>query len=155
MIRALALMAALLAAPALAQTPPPDPAARGAPVSEALVPINAARAAEGLPPLTIEAHLQAAAVKHAQDMARQGYFDHTGRDGSSFSQRIAAEGYSVCYGAENIALGYPDAAAAVAGWLQSAGHRRNVLLRQATHLGVGRAEAHGRAYWVALFANTC
>ena len=64
---------------------------------------------------------------HAQDMATRGYFDHTTPEGVTFDARITAAGYAWSRAAENIAAGQRDPAAVMAAWMDSAGHRRNIL----------------------------
>jgi len=57
--------------------------------------------------------------------------------------------------AENIAHGYRDAGTVIAGWTDSPGHRRNLLLGKARQAGAARAEGGGRVYWVMVFAAGC
>lgn len=111
-----ALMLGLLAAPVLARE-----------AEAVLAAVNGLRAKAGCPALVMNAKLVAAAQGHARAMAEQDFFGHAGRDGSRFSARIAAQGYSYSAAAENIAAGQASAAAVVASWLESAGHRRNML----------------------------
>jgi len=108
--------------------------------------VNAERASEGLAPLQIDDRLSAAAQKHAQDMAANDFHSHTGSNGSRFNERIADEGYSGGALAENIAAGYSSPAAVVAGWMNSAGHRANILNGGLRHIGVGHAQRSGTQY---------
>ena len=111
--------------------------------------LNAARAGNGLAPLSASAKLAAAARVHAQDMARNGNFSHTGSDGSKPSARVRAQGYGYCFVAENIAQGYPTAERTMAGWMNSPGHRRNNLSTKATEYGAAKAGE----YWVLVFGT--
>ena len=82
--------------------------------------LNAMRAQQGVAPLSYAPRLEAAARAHALDMARHGYFSHTGRDGSGVGDRVRAQGYRWCYVAENLAKGQGDLTQVMRGWAQSA-----------------------------------
>lgn len=101
--------------------------------------LNAQRAANARAALNLDARLATAAQAHADDMAAHGYFSHTGRNGSSFSQRIKAQGYGTCFMAENIAQGQQTEAAVLTTWMGSAGHRANILDARAKSYGLGRS----------------
>lgn len=79
------------------------------------------------PPLTIAAPLQQAAAGHAAQMARWGFFDHTGRDGTQPRDRLERVGYHSRLTGENIAFGPESAEEVVAGWLASPGHCANIM----------------------------
>ncbi len=113
--------------------------------------LNRQRGSNGLPPLSENARLAAAAQSHADDMVRQAYFSHTGADGSSVGQRVDARGYSWCWVGENIAAGDRTDAAVFGSWMNSPGHRRNMLDRQAVEYGLGRS---GNT-WVLVLAQPC
>lgn len=123
---------------------PPD---SGETVCEVLRLVNVARADAGRPPLTWDASLAVAAQAHAEDMVAQGYFSHTSKDGRSFADRVEETDDAGRPTGENIAAGYPSAEAVVQGWMNSSGHRANILSDRSTELGVGRAENH----WVQVF----
>jgi len=91
----------------------------------------------GLPPLTIDLRLVEAARLHSQDMATNNFFDHVGSDGSLFWQRIELAGYSYSRASENIAAGYATPADVVDGWMNSPGHRANILDAGVTEIGLG------------------
>ncbi len=112
--------------------------------------LNSQRAAQGLGAVRENARLSAAAQAHAQDMAAQGYFSHTGANGSAFTDRARAAGYG-CAIAENIAAGQRSEAEVVAGWMTSTGHRRNILQARASEFGIGRA---GNT-WVLMMGRGC
>lgn len=101
--------------------------------------LNAFRARHGLPPATHNARLTAAAQLHAEDMAANGYFDHVSRDGRTYTQRLAAQGYRSCYPVENLAWGQRDASRAVVEWSGSPKHQRNMMLQGAVEYGLGQA----------------
>lgn len=100
---------------------------------------NQARARNGCRPLVHDAKLHRAAERHSADMARNNYFDHESQDGRTFDQRIKAEGFDFRLAGENIAKGQPSAAAVVRAWLDSPGHRANIMNCSFTHIGVGHA----------------
>jgi uncharacterized protein YkwD len=99
--------------------------------------LNQFRAANGVPAVSLNAKLTVVAQAHADDMAAKGYFSHTGRDGSNAGQRITRTGYVWQTWGENIAMGYQDWSAALSGWKNSSGHRRNMLNASFKHVGLG------------------
>ena len=102
---------------------------------------NLARIAADVPPLRENLRLTQAAQGHSQSMAIGDFFSHTGLDGRSSTDRIAATGYldgATGWGtAENIAGGQVSPAAVVDGWLNSPGHRANILDPALEEIGVG------------------
>jgi uncharacterized protein YkwD len=110
---------------------------------------NAERAKAGCDALRLDVHLRTAARGHSTDMAVHNYFSHTGRDGSDPGERMADAGFNIRRGwAENIAAGYPTAKAVMTGWMNSSGHRANILNCRLQALGVGVARSSGgRLYW--------
>ena len=119
--------------------------------------INAERVKAGASPLKWEEQLAAVARSHSDDMTSQGYFSHDTPEGLGPSDRIDRSGYSCWkashYGvAENIAiettLGNLDwtAAEAVQGWMNSPGHRTNLLGRQYDRTGIGASFGTWRGY---------
>lgn len=131
---------------------------------EVLALVNAARAQPrrcgtqpfaASPPLAAAASLEAVAREHADDMARRGYFDHTGADGSSPPQRVTRGGYAWTIAGENLALGRMTAREAVDGWLASPGHCANIMDPRFTETGIALAAGRERerpTYWVQTFA---
>ncbi|MBW7921621.1 MAG: CAP domain-containing protein [Rubellimicrobium sp.] len=113
--------------------------------------LDALRARHGLSAATPDARLARAAQLHAEDMVRQGYFDHVSRDGRTYIQRIAAQGYPTCWPVENIAFGSHDASGALAQWTGSPPHLRNMLTSGSVAYGLGHA---GNIYVLDL-ARTC
>jgi uncharacterized protein YkwD len=100
--------------------------------------INSARAQAGLSPLTVNAQLTAAAQGHSIDQACHGLISHSGSDGSSPSQRIAAAGYAASRASEIIyGSGYPQTA--FDWWMSDATHRNEILNPSVTEMGVGYA----------------
>jgi uncharacterized protein YkwD len=113
--------------------------------------VNEERAAEGLAPLQRNAELDAAAAGHAADMRANGFFSHTGSDGSNVGQRASQAGYDWSRVGENIAWGYPTAAAVMDGWMNSEGHRANILNAGYTEIGLA-VDGEGSPLWVQVFA---
>lgn len=112
-------------------------------LSQMLSLINAARAANSLPALTLNDKLNLAAQSHSADMACNNYLSHTGWNGSSTDSRIAAAGYVASITRENIYAQPPqyggDAQAAVDWWMGDQVHRDAILNAQVTEIGVGYA----------------
>lgn len=98
---------------------------------------NAERSAAGCAPVTIDVRLHDAAQAHADDMATQGYFSHTSKDGREFWERMDDAGYPWRNAAENIAWGYRSPAAVMDGWMNSQGHRDNILNCKLSDVGIG------------------
>lgn len=111
------------------------------------------RAKEGLGALTLDETLQAAADLRAEETGQ--VFSHTRPDGTKCFTVL--EQFGIRYGAagENIAAGYGSAAAVVEGWMNSEGHRANILSLPFHKLGVGFAEADDAYgyYWTQLFTD--
>jgi uncharacterized protein YkwD len=103
--------------------------------------INQARTSNGLAPLQPDAQLSAAALAHSMDMACNDFVDHTGSDGSSWPDRIAAQGFPFSIAYENIYVGNPDFGGTPEGafewWMNSQVHRDNILNPDAVYIGVG------------------
>lgn len=114
---------------------------------------NAARADNGLAPLKYVASLGTAAQLHSEDQAARGQLTHTGSDGSDPGDRIERAGYVWRTWAENAAAGYATADSVVNGWMNSPGHRANILNPKVTQIGLGLAfSANGYPYWTQDFA---
>lgn len=106
--------------------------------------VNAFRLANGQTALAADARLARAAQAHADDMSANGFFSHTGQNGSSVGDRVKLQGYGFCFAAENIAQGQKGALEALEGWQKFEGHRRNLLSGNATQF----AMAQSADYWV-------
>jgi uncharacterized protein YkwD len=116
--------------------------------------VNQERAVYGLHLLSWDDRLFAAARGHSEDMAANGYFSHTSLDGRSPWERILEAGYYLYTGGENIAYGYPTAESVMSGWMNSPGHRANILGSSFCDLGVGLAiYSTYHYYWTQDFAR--
>ena len=135
--------------------PAPAPAAAPSTALQQVVDLtNRQRAASGLPALSVDARLSAAAQVQSNDQAARDQMSHDGSDGSNAGDRISWQGYSWSAWAENVAMGYPDAPSVMSGWMNSDGHRRNVLSANVSQIGVGLAyAADGTPYWTQVFAR--
>jgi uncharacterized protein YkwD len=144
-----------VAPPVPATAPPPSPAPPAGSVQGQVVALtNAERAKAGCRPLAPDPRLTAAAQDHGADMAAGDYFSHESRDGRTPFQRIAAAGFAFSVAAENIAAGQQSPQDVMTGWMNSPGHRANILNCALTHIGVGHATGGSyRAYWVQDFGT--
>jgi uncharacterized protein YkwD len=126
--------------PTTSAAPPPSTkaAARVAPstATQVVALVNDERAQAGCKPLTEESHLTKAAQDYSDDMSARNFFAHTNPEGVTFDQRIKIAGYSKP-GAENIAKGQTSAAQVMDAWMNSEGHRANILNCSLTKIGVG------------------
>ncbi|MFG3436484.1 CAP domain-containing protein [Nonomuraea sp. NPDC047897] len=115
---------------------------------------NAERVKGGCQPLKHDAHLRKAAFGHSSDMATQNYFNHTSKDGRTFMDRIRGAGFAGGSAfAENIAMGQQTPSAVVTAWMNSSGHKANIMNCKYTVIGVGAAKnAKGQIYWTQNFA---
>lgn len=122
--------------------------------------VNQERASAGCAPLSANDKLVTAARGHSDDMAQNDFFSHTGSDGSSAGDRISREGYSWSRWGENIAAGYTSPASVMNGWMNSSGHRANILNCAYTEIGIGyiylandTGSTNYRHYWTQDFGT--
>ncbi|MER5645698.1 CAP domain-containing protein [Streptosporangium sp. NPDC002524] len=147
-------------------TPAPSPSAStgpstppnsspGSSLSEEVVRLtNVERQKNGCGALVSDPQLRSAAQGHSDDMAAKNYFSHTSQDGRDMTARIRASGFSPMRAwAENIAMGQRTPAEVVTAWMNSAGHRANIVNCAYTHLGVGVANSSRGIYWTQNFAK--
>ena len=111
--------------------------------------VNAIRAQNGLSALTLNEELSAVARVKAEDMAQNKYFSHTSPTYGSPFDMMKKFGISYRTAGENIAMGYSTAQSVVDGWMNSPGHRANILNASFTQIGVGYT-ANGN-YWCQMF----
>jgi len=106
------------------------------------------------PPLVWNNQLEIAAVGHAADMSKKGYFSHNSLDGRTSDQRMVAAGYgyngfkSFAVG-ENIAQGQMSIAEVMAGWFKSPGHCKNLMNPEFKEVGIAKYND----YWVQDFGG--
>lgn len=98
--------------------------------------INRYRTSRGLKPLTMERKLTQAAAYHSSDLARVDKISHTGTDGSNPWKRVKRTGYQPLLAAENVGAGQRSFEEVLQGWKDSPGHNKNLLLADATQMGI-------------------
>ncbi|MFD9503938.1 CAP domain-containing protein [Streptomyces sp. NPDC060035] len=108
--------------------------------------VNQERAKVGCRPVTASASLNALAQNFSEDMAARGFFGHTDPDGATPWDRADKAGVEGL-GGENIARGQADAQAVMDAWMNSDGHRANILNCDYTTLGVGVQLGSGGPWW--------
>ena len=113
--------------------------------------VNKERAANGLPALTLDTQLCTAAQAKAEDMKAKNYFSHTSPTYGSPFEMMKKFGISYRAAGENIAKGQKTPQAVMSAWMNSDGHRKNILGKSYTQLGVGYVYNNGSPYWVQLF----
>ncbi|MFI6125019.1 CAP domain-containing protein [Streptomyces sp. NPDC051064] len=133
------------AAPSRKATAPASPSATTAQAT-VLTLVNQERAKVGCSPVTTSASLTALAQDFSEDMAARDFFGHTDPDGATPWDRAAAAGVQ-SLGGENIARGQADAQAVMDAWMNSDGHRANILNCDYKTLGVGVHLGSGGPWW--------
>ncbi|MFB6831215.1 CAP domain-containing protein [Streptomyces hydrogenans] len=112
--------------------------------------VNTERAKAGCGALTANATLARAAQGHSDDMAARDFFDHTNPDGDGPGERVTAAGYPWSTYGENIAMGQTTPEQVMEAWMNSPGHRANILNCDFKELGVG-VHTDGGPYWTQVF----
>lgn len=116
--------------------------------SEMLELCNQQRRANGKPDLTLNKTLCANAAVRAEEISRDDWFSHQRPDGTMCFTAVTVD-YMTC--GENIAYGTRTASATVAAWMDSPGHRANILSNEFTQAGFGCYELDGVRYWTQFF----
>ncbi|MFB6553481.1 CAP domain-containing protein [Streptomyces sp. NPDC056405] len=123
----------------------------GGPEAQVLALVNEERASAGCSPVTANDRLTRAADDYSDVMASSGVMSHTGPDGSTMTTRVEAAGYQWSTLGENIARGQADAASVMDSWMNSPGHRANILNCSFKELGVGVHFGDGGPWWTQNF----
>ncbi|WP_225805372.1 CAP domain-containing protein [Streptomyces sp. NK15101] len=110
--------------------------------------VNTEREKAGCGPLRAEAHLRSAAQEHADDMAARGYYEHHSPEGRDGGDRMSGAGYAWSAWGENIHRGPKTPARAMEDWMDSPGHRANILNCSFKDIGVGVTLAGNGPWWV-------
>ena len=114
--------------------------------------VNAERAKREISALTLDSSLSSVATKKSQDMVNKNYFDHTSPTYGSPFDMMKQFGISYRSAGENIAKGQKTPQEVVAAWMNSEGHRKNILNPNFTNLGVGIAkDSNKTTYWTQMF----
>lgn len=112
---------------------------------------NSARSQNGYAALVEDGALSEAAAVRAREIARS--FSHTRPSGGSFSSALSESGVSYLRAGENIASGQKSASEVVNAWMNSPGHRANILNSSYSRIGSASVNVGGTLYWVQLFAD--
>ncbi len=113
--------------------------------------VNVERAKQGLSALEYDWQLSRVARYKSDDMRKNNYFSHTSPTYGSPFNMMKSFGITYKTAGENIAKGYKTPAAVVEGWMNSSGHRANILNSSFTHIGVGYVESGN--YWTQMFVG--
>lgn len=106
--------------------------------------------------LVLSTALNNAAQIHAEDMAKGDFLDHQGSDQSGAADRVKRMNYPHSYRGENIAYNFSNAEGVMKQWMNSTGHRKNILDEYSNEIGIGYAvsQTSGRQYYVQVFGQT-
>ncbi|WP_425455191.1 CAP domain-containing protein [Aquisalibacillus elongatus] len=113
--------------------------------------VNQERQQRGLQPLQASSELSDVARDKSRDMAENNYFSHTSPTYGSPFDMMQQYGIDYRTAGENIAMGQRSPEQVMDGWMNSEGHRENILSSDFTHIGVGYVEANGKTYWTQMF----
>jgi uncharacterized protein YkwD len=132
---------------------PVEPASANCRVSSTALEVakltNQVRAQYRLRPLRFNCRLYGAAQNHTIDMVNMNRLTHTGSDGSSIAIRVQRFGYQYSAVAENVAVGQRTPSQVLTSWMESPGHRQNILNPKYTEIGVG----YSNNYWTQVFGR--
>jgi uncharacterized protein YkwD len=135
-------------------SPTESPTGNAAFEAEVVTIVNQERAKVGCPAVTVDDRLTAAARAHSADMAARNYFSHTTPEGVAFATRITNAGYRWSGAGENIAKGQRTPQEVMTSWMNSDGHKANILNCGYKNLGVGvAADSSGTLLWTQDFAS--
>lgn len=134
---------------------PTPPVLGGDPAAAAVVDlVNQVRQEHGLAPVVVDPALEAAANGHAAHMAAVGQMAHDGIGDGTMQTRATEAGFQGSRMAENVAAGQQSPEQVMQSWMQSPGHRANVLDPALTSIGVGvEQDAEGQQYWSQSFGG--
>jgi uncharacterized protein YkwD len=117
--------------------------------------INKYRKQKGLKPLALNAELTAAAKAHSRDLAQWDRISHYGSDGSNPWDRVKRTGFHARLAAENVGTGQISFQEVLRGWEESPGHNKNLLLSDATHMGIALVQdpkTEFKSFWTLVIA---
>lgn len=121
--------------------------------SEVLRLVNIERSKVGVSPLKMSTELSSVARRKSQDMADKNYFSHTSPTYGSPFDMMKQFGIKYTAAGENIAKGHTSAEAVMKGWMNSQGHKDNILSPKFGTIGVGYVVKNGTTYWTQMFTN--
>jgi uncharacterized protein YkwD len=118
--------------------------------------INQYRHDKGLKPLKLNAELTEAAKAHSRDLAKWDRISHYGSDGSNPWDRVKRTGFKARLAAENVGTGQIDFQEVMRGWKESPGHNKNLLLTDATHMGIALVQdprTEFKSFWTLVIGS--
>jgi uncharacterized protein YkwD len=119
--------------------------------------INAYRAVKGLKPLKLNPALTDAAKAHSRDLAKWDRISHYGSDGSNPWDRVKRTGYNAKVAAENVGTGQASFEEVMKGWQESAGHNKNLLLPDASEMGLALVQdpkTEFKTFWTLVLGSS-
>jgi uncharacterized protein YkwD len=119
--------------------------------------INAYRQAKGLKPLKLNVQLTEAAKAHSRDLAKWDRISHYGSDGSNPWDRVKRAGYNAKVAAENVGTGQASIDEVMKGWQDSPGHNKNLLLADATEMGIALVQdpkTEFKTFWTLVLGSS-
>ncbi|MEU0133988.1 sigma-70 family RNA polymerase sigma factor [Streptomyces sp. NPDC006296] len=131
----------------------PEPSSAPSAADEVIALVNTERAKAGCGAVSGNGLLAKAASDHSADMVARDYFSHTSPDGTDPGARITAAGYRWSTYGENIAKGQQTPASVMDAWMNSEGHRANILNCAFKEIGVGRVDSSGGPVWTQNFGT--
>ncbi|MFE7773533.1 sigma-70 family RNA polymerase sigma factor [Streptomyces sp. NPDC057445] len=135
------------------KAPDPVPATPSGTADQVIALVNTERSKAGCGPVSNNDKLATAAGNHSADMAARDFFDHTNPDGKDPGDRITATGYRWSTYGENIARGQQTPASVMDSWMNSPGHRANILNCSFKEMGVGIHNGSGGPWWTQAFGS--
>lgn len=129
----------------------PDTEAAAGPAQQVVTLLNRERAENGCGAVRSNSLLAEAAQRHSEDMATRDYFSHTSPDGSGPGERITAAGYPWSTYGENIARGQQSPSQVMKSWMDSPGHRANIVNCDFEEVGIGVRQGSGGPWWTQNF----
>lgn len=118
--------------------------------------INQYRKDKGLKPLKLNAELTEAAKDHSRDLAKWDRISHYGSDGSNPWDRVKRAGFHARLAAENVGTGQVNFSEVMRGWKESPGHNKNLLLSDATHMGIALVQdprTEFKSFWTLVIGS--
>ncbi len=134
-------------------TNPPATSNQGKLESEVVILVNQERAKAGLKPLKLDPALSKVALTKSEDMLNNNYFSHQSPTYGSPFDMMKKFGIKYKTAGENIAKGQKTAADVMKAWMNSEGHRKNILNPTFTDIGVGYVSSGGKTYWTQMFIS--
>lgn len=121
--------------------------------NEILKLVNKERSENGLSALEMDWQVNRVASYKSQDMADNNYFSHTSPTYGSPFDMLSSFNINYRSAGENIAKGQKNATSVMNAWMNSSGHKANILSKNYTHMGVGYVEQNGTTYWTQMFVS--